>query len=171
MLKTDEKSLEETLALFDRDLLDLNLDNCEDERRHFLLVIKTVLAHDVCKHIKKLKWITQHYEKHHQHKNSNTASSRSIIHVDPPKFLDENTLTDMTLLLEEFVARYLELLEECLPDESKEKFRECKKLVISNECSDKDLKEAESYLMETAQEYGYLIIHGDLLKKGVQNIY
>ena len=63
LLKTDEKSLEETLDFFDRDLLDLNLENSEDERRHFLLVIKTVLAHDVCKHIKKLKWITQHYER------------------------------------------------------------------------------------------------------------
>ena len=161
---SDEKTLHDTLDLFSRDLLDLNSDTNQQEREHFLFVIKTVLAHDICKEVEGLSWISSHFDKHHQHPHSETAATRSIIHVDPPLALDEKKLVDMTQILQTFVDRYLNILAENLTDDEKEKFLDCKKKVELVSCSEVELKQSEAYLMEIANKYGCLIIHGDLLR-------
>ena len=160
----DEKSWFQTLNLFTNEILDLNAPRNLEEKNHFLFVVKTVLANEICREVPQLKWISNWFEKHHPHKHSNTASSRSHIHVEPPKPLDEKKTSDMTSLLDDFVDRYLNLMAERLPDDTKERFCEAKKQVKSMECSEQDLRKAEKVLLETAKEFGFLIVHGDLLR-------
>ena len=102
----DSKSLIDTLTLFDRDLLDMDSERNSEDREHFLHVVKTVLAHQVCKDVEGLEWISSVYDKHHKHKHCKTASSRTALHVDPPLAFDEKKLTDMTAILQTFVDRY-----------------------------------------------------------------
>ena len=161
---TDEKSLHDALQLFDRDILDMNSIQNQNEKEHFLIVVKTVLAHTICTDIEGLKWVSKHYEYHHPHKHSQTAASRSALHVDPPKALDEKKLTDMTKLMQQFVERYLDLMAEHISKESKEKFLDCIRKVKNYSCSETELRQCETFLLETAKEYGFLIIHGDLLR-------
>ena len=160
----DSKSLIETLSLFNQDLLDMESEGNHANREHFLFVVKTVLAHKICPFVEGLEWISLVYDKHHQHRHSRTASSRTSLHVDPPLAMDEKKLTDMTSILQTFVDRYLNLLAENLTDVQKTKFLECKKLVEQATCTDAELRTAENFLMETAKEFGLLIIHGDLLR-------
>ena len=75
-------------------------------------MVKTVLANEVCSQVEGLQWISELYPKHHKHQHSKAASSRSAIHVEPPKALDEKRIQDMTVLLDQFVDRYLTLLAE-----------------------------------------------------------
>ena len=161
---SDSVTFEETLDLFTRDFLDLNAERNLVEKEHFLLVIKTVLANEICSEVKEFKWVKEFFEKHHEHKHTNTASSRSTIHIDPPMALDEKKTTDMTLILESFVDRYLNLLAERLSGAEKEKFIKNKRIVKEWNGSEPDLRCAEAHLLEVANQFGFLIIHGDLLR-------
>ena len=161
---SDAVGFEETLALFSRDFLDLSAERNVAEKEHFLFVIKTVLANDICSGVKDLKWVKDFFDKHHKHKHSDTASSRSTIHIDPPMALDEKKTTDMTLILENFVDRYLNLLSERLSGDEKEKFVKNKKIVKEWNSSEPELRSAEAHLLEVANQFGFLIIHGDLLR-------
>ena len=63
----DEKSWSATLGLFRREILNLNSPENYDLKNHFLLVVKTVLANDICSEIPQLKWVAKVLEKHHEH--------------------------------------------------------------------------------------------------------
>ena len=164
----DEKSFQETLSLFCRDTLDMDSVTNQSDKMHFLLVVKTVLANEICSRVEGLEWISGFFDKHHPHKNSGTASGRSAIHVDPPLALDEKKIQDMTQILSTFSNRYLNLLAENIPEDSKPKFLDCKKKVVECSCSEEELREAEAYLLDTAKEFGFLILHGDLLRLNVK---
>ena len=73
-------------------------------------------------------------------------------------------MQDMTTILQHLSDRYLTLLSDSLPDDIKDKFLSCKKAVEQMSCSGDELQKAESFLYETAKQYGLLIIHGDLLR-------
>ena len=161
---SDERSFQEALKLFSYETLDLNSSTNKAEKDHFLLVVKTVLAHEICNDIDGLEWITKFFEKHHPHKHSLTAASRSCNHVDPPIALDEKKLQDMTQILTQFVERYLTLMAENLEGGEKERFFYCKKKVEQMNCSETELRESERFLMDTARKFGFLILHGDLLR-------
>ena len=94
--------MDQTLSLFSRKTINLEAPENADEKEHFLSVIKTVLATEICNEAKDLTWVKDFFPKHHHHKHSQTASSRSAFHVDPPKPLDEKKSKDMTVLLEMF---------------------------------------------------------------------
>ena len=162
----DEKTLEETLKLFSRSLIDMNDSENISEKKHFLFVVETVLANEICSNVEGLQWISELYPKHHEHQHSKTASSRSAIHVEPPKPLDEKKIQDMTVLLDQFVNKYLTLLAERLPDDEKKQFLHDKKVVEEYSVSEIEMERAESNLMKTAKEFGFLILHGDLLRSG-----
>ena len=164
----DEKTFQETLNLFARDILDMDSVTNQADKDHFLMVVKTVLANQICTKVKGLEWISEFFEKHHPHKNSKTASGRSAIHVDPPLALDEKKIQDMTQILGSFSDRYLNLMAENIPEDSKPKFLECKRKVEECSCSVEELREAEAYLLDTAKEFGFLILHGDLLRLNVK---
>ena len=101
----DEKSFQETLDLFNRDILDMDSVTNQSDKNHFLLVVKTVLANEICSKVEGLEWISGFFDKHHSHKNSDTASGRSAIHVDPPLALDEKKNQDMTQIFSTFSSR------------------------------------------------------------------
>ena len=159
----------DTLNLFDRNLLDLDSEQNEQELTHFKFVVKTVLAVDICKSIESLKWVSNHFERHHKHRYSETASSRSVLHIDPPMPYDEKKTTDMTQILQQLQDRYLNLMVQHIPQEPRDEFVHCKKLVEIGVCEEGELRQAEAFLMETAKHFGFLILHGDLLRDFVQN--
>ena len=139
----DEKTLREALEMFGQDLIDLNSDHNINDKEHFLDVVFTVLVHHVCKDFKGLEWMTPFFEKHHKHQHSYQASTRSVIHVDPPIALDEKKLTDMTKILQQLMDRYLSNLAESLDAESKEEFLQSKKKIETLNCSEEELFEAK----------------------------
>ena len=170
LCNTDEMSLHAKLELFEPEFLDLDSPRNRAECQHFLKVIKTAMAEEVCKNEHNLAWISAHFSQHHDHPHSETASTRSLIHIDPPKPLDEKKLKEMTQILHELQDRYLNLMGERLVEDVKLNFFKFKRMVETKACTDDELKEAESFLLDIAKDCGYLIIHGDLLRDFYHNI-
>ena len=126
----------ESARVDSEEVIDLENPEHAKEKNHFLMVVKTVLSNKVCSDNKDLKWTKKYYEKHHDHKHSKTASSRSALHVEQPKPLDEKKIQDMTVILTELSDRYLTLLAENLSDSQKEEFLDAKRSVEQMSCSE-----------------------------------
>ena len=129
----------------------------------WLFNVHTVLANTICKEIKGLEWTKEHFPLHYEHKYMVAASTRTMLHVEPPRALDEKKTKDMIVLLEGLMERYLNLLSERLPEEDKEKFIRAKKHIEKQDCSLEDLRRNEEILCGYVAEQGELILHGDLL--------
>ena len=99
----DELTLHQTLDLFTRELLDLEAESHKEEKKHFLQVIYNVLATDICPKIEGLEWVKTFFELHYNHKYSESASTRTILHVETPKALDENTRDKQVKFLKIFL--------------------------------------------------------------------
>ena len=101
--REDSLSLEETLNLFNFDILDLDNERNAEEKEHFFMVVNTILANTICKEIKGLEWTKEHFPLHYEHKYMVAASTRTMLHVEPPRALDEKKTKDMIVLLEGFI--------------------------------------------------------------------
>ena len=87
--KDDALSMEDSIKLFTPEILNLNSDKYKCEKDHFLEVVHTVIARKICGKIKGLEWIKGLFDEHYNHPYSQTACSQTILHIEPPKALDE----------------------------------------------------------------------------------
>ena len=65
--------------------------------------------------------------------------------------------------MDAFQDRYLTTAAETLDEEDKTKFLEAKKTVEKGTCDDDELHASENVLIHYVNQFGHLILHGDLL--------
>ena len=162
----DGLNLNQTLELFDRDIVNMDAVKNKDEKDYFLEVVFTALARKICCKIRGLEWVTKLYDEHYDHQYKDTATTRTVLHIESPKALDEKKRQDMIELLEDFQERYLTTGCESLRAEEKNEFLQAKQVVetaVSAAQPEEDFKKAEATLSKYVDKFGGLILHGDLL--------
>ena len=160
-LKTDSKSLEEMLQFFSLETVLLKSEENNDMFEHFQFVTAHTLARLFGKEIPGMEWLRSVFTKHYKHLNSNTASNKSLMHVDKPMYLQETKNSDMFKILDNLQLEYLNLIGEQAAD--KAKYFEDLKKIMSVDCDKETREAAEERIKEQVKKSGVLICHGDQL--------
>ena len=85
----DSLSFDQMKTLFSLDTVLMQSDQNRYLFDHFKAVVATTLGRFFGQQIPEVKWLLSVFPKHYSHPNSNTASKKSLLHVDKPMYLQE----------------------------------------------------------------------------------
>ena len=85
----DSLSFDEMKTLFSLDTVLMQSDQNRCLFDHFKAVVAITLGRFFGQEIPEVKWLLSVFPKHYSHPNSNTASKKSLLHVDKPMYLQE----------------------------------------------------------------------------------
>ena len=147
--------------LFDKKTVLMTDPENSDEKNHLLYVIGVVAA----KVIANARPLAHKFKKllpsHHKHENAATEHSPALAFVLKPYPLQETKNADTIKLLLKIQRKYLEAVAKFKCNDPE--FLKLLGLLEDLDIDDSVREAAEKQVMKACQEFGELIIHGDLL--------
>jgi hypothetical protein len=157
-----EKMHQEKVNAYNANFFNMTTNCNKEKREQFVLVVDTVLA-QLAAQSPGLEWLAERLPRAHGHPHREAAEIKSEVHIECTINLSEMETSNMCVILETILWRYLSLLTERLEGPEREAYSAALMAMRREGVQEAELRAAEKVVDTVVQRYGRLILWGDQL--------